>query len=660
MTGRTRWDILLACIMVVLLGIQVGGAETITVRHAAFESCTRDGGIAVSKAGGAVTLASSEHRVDYVGNHLAGRLRFGGERQGKKHFVLRTLGASGAELFVFGGKVAGSFNGVEIEFGKFPHNGGWMSAPIPAKLLRVGANEVVFRSGTRLAQDAEARPVQHSFLSDDGGKTWETAEGGEFLVALRLQRYPAQGIITSPVIDLASPADKDVVRPLLQVRAVRAEADAVTPPGTSVGLQTRTGKTPRPDNSWTAWQTGGAAPRRYVQWRALLQTDNRAATPTLRKVTVVAEATVAASADGLTVTRVANQRIRRSSYSYQYQPPSEKLTRLRDKFKLDEVVAAGTTDMEKLILLRNWVRQQWPHNDQGSGKRTWDALEILSAPAGQHGMCVHYGIAFSQCAMALGYNSRPLILTHHFVADVWLNDLAKWVLMDVESVQREGWNTHGTAHYVDVATRTPQSVLELHRALHRAMGKEAETVADIVQVFTTDDEQGAPVPADKIRSPKELGIFRRFAYPPRNNFLDQLEPWEEFHGQDHYHSDIYRWWYGDTPVARERHYTLQVTREDDLFWTINQAALTLTATAKPREVTVGVKTVTPNFAALLYRINDGAWEELEGDGDDPDERTASFLWRLAPGTNRLEVKPRNAFGKDGIVSSVEVRAAPAP
>jgi len=98
---------------------------------------------------------------------------------------------------------------------------------------------------------------------------------------------------------------------------------------------------------------------------------------------VIVQATVAVLADpgdmGLMLKEFDNQRIVRSSYRYSFQTPSPKLARLREMFDLDQVVAAGKSDMERLVLLRNWVRHQCPHNE-GSCRRPWDAINILSSP----------------------------------------------------------------------------------------------------------------------------------------------------------------------------------------------------------------------------------------------------------------------------------------
>jgi hypothetical protein len=66
---------------------------------------------------------------------------------------------------------------------------------------------------------------------------------------------------------------------------------SVVPTGTAVALSVRTGDTPSPDASWTAFQlvNNGAAigpSSRYLQYRAALSTTNSRSTPQLQDVTI--------------------------------------------------------------------------------------------------------------------------------------------------------------------------------------------------------------------------------------------------------------------------------------------------------------------------------------------------------------------------------------
>lgn len=630
----------LRLLLVLTLACAVATAATLRAVETTFDTCTRDRGIDTTTVAGQAQLAPVEYFVDDTGARL-GRAAKDGSWPGKKVFTLDAPQATGARLYTFRTVAKSAFNGVPLTFkAQGAGTGVWVVAEIPADVLKAGDNEFQLLSGNGLAVDTDANAGK-SFVSPDGGKTWQPA-AGEFLAHLAVLRHPAQGVLTSDVIDLANPEHAPIVCPRITVSKIALTAASQLPAGTAIVLEARTGDTMRPDASWSDWTTKRPQPARYVQWRATLTTKDHRVTPVLEAVTVTAEAKTQQAAD-LVVTKCENPRNIRSSFPFTYQPPSEKLTRLRQEWKLDEVVASGKTELEKYILLRNWVRKQWPHNE-GNCARPWDAISILSAPAGDHGMCVHYGVLFTQCALALGYNARQVILSHHYVSEIWVNDLRKWVLMDVETVQKEGWDRYGTALYVDKATGVPLNGIELHRAW------QANTVDQITQLMSMTEPDGTFKPNERTYGKDEYSNFAVVAYPPRNNYLDQLEPWEVQHGVDYYHYNGYYWW-SDGAMPDSAEYSVFSSRPGDILWTLNQAAMTLTADGD--KLDVQVETVTPNFAEFRYRLNGGAWQSLPAPGEGPD-RQARFAMALRPGANTLEITPRNAFGHDGIVSSVTI------
>jgi hypothetical protein len=611
-----------------------------------FDACTHDAGIDIMNNRGAVQLAPVEYLVDDMGNRL-GAAAPNAACWGKKVFALDAPGATGATLYLFRAPAKATFNGAPLTF-KPTEYGAWLTADIPANLLRAGANELVMQN-CAVPADMDARPVRNSFYSADQGATWQPA-AGEFLAHLRLYRHPSRGVITSEIIDLANPEGKDIICPQIEVTGLSLVADVTMPQDTEVMLESRSGDTARPDESWSDWTPAkGNRPERFLQWRATLTTNNRLITPVLEAVQIAAwiKTTAAPAAQGLSVQTFRNPRIVRSSFDFTYQEPSDKLAFLRRNWKLDDIVAPGKTELDKFILLRNWVRRQWPHNE-GNCWRPWDAINILSAPAGDHGMCVHYGVTYTQCALALGYNARQIILNNHYVSEIWSNDLKKWILMDVEAVQPEGWDRYGTAIYLRKDTGLPMNGLEIHRALKE------NTLQNVTQVLAMTDDKGTFQPNERTYGPEQYGNFRHFAFPPRNDFLDQLVPWEVQHGVDHYHSNYYYWW-SDTPVASRAEYSQFSCREGDLYWTLNQAAVTLTATGERGVLDVQVDTETPNFKEFRYSLNGGGWQTLAGEGEGQSSRQGRFTWPLRPGANTLEIKPRNTFDMDGITTTVTIK-----
>jgi hypothetical protein len=110
-------------------------------------------------------------------------------------------------------------------------------------------------------------------------------EGGELDVAAgdpgavyRLEPgHVREGTLTSEVLDARLPARFGAL-------SVRSE----TPPGTSVGVELRTGRISEPDETWSAWVAEGeAAPvGRFAQYRLKLATGDAARTPVVTSVSL--------------------------------------------------------------------------------------------------------------------------------------------------------------------------------------------------------------------------------------------------------------------------------------------------------------------------------------------------------------------------------------
>ena len=92
--------------------------------------------------------------------------------------------------------------------------------------------------------------------------------------------YPASGTFTSRVLDAGAPADWGTL-----------DATSLTPTGTGIAFEVRTGDTPTPDGSWSGFVSvadGADIPgtSRYLQYRAVLTSTDGLLTPTVYSVTV--------------------------------------------------------------------------------------------------------------------------------------------------------------------------------------------------------------------------------------------------------------------------------------------------------------------------------------------------------------------------------------
>ena len=512
--------------------------------------------------------------------------------------------------------------------------GGWDRARIPARFLKRGVNEIAFGMNGVLSIDPNSGG--RSSRSFDGGKTWHAnalgADGqikGEYLVRLRLKGYPPRGELVSPVFDLAA-AHGGGIAPRLDIRRLRLTHEKEAPRGTRIDFEMRSGFTPTfSPRHWTSWegQTALERPGRFAQWRAVLSSNSAAATPVLKSVTLTADYTAArGSLKGVELLELDQPDIVYSSYDFEYLAPHHRVDRLLKQYRLGEVIAPGATELEKFALLRDWVHSQWlgwqvfnyPYCPP------WDPLDILATTKGNwgFGMCTHYGAVFAGCASALGYVARVLIVNGHCLAEIWSDDLQKWILQD------PGPSEEYDATYE--SRGVPVNALEFHR-MHAAGKAHHLTINKLPQ-------------KTKAKMTNDWGsTFCRFGIPLRNNHLVEAEPAELHHGYSHYHWDGYLWWSVDID-PKYAEYSLQTSRPADFYWSVNQTRLYPRAGEEPGMLAIDVETATPNFSHYQVRIDSGEWVVAE----------APLSWELYHGENEMEVRGVNTFGRAGRSARLKV------
>jgi transglutaminase-like putative cysteine protease len=597
--------------------------------------------------------------------------KVGGEVRVKKILVIDRPEALAGHLYICSG-VKVTVNGQALPGGLTGSD-----YPVcPVELLKQGENEVVIEAPADQAvtiKVAARKDILHnaperagrrprSFRSLDGGKTWEAIDG-ELLVRLALVQYVARGNLVSPVIDLAAGQGGGVLQPRLAAANVAVKTKSETPEGTGLKFFVRTGTSPAYEaGHWTTWEPAEAvkvpAGRRYLQWQAEFTTADAGKTPVLGQVTVEATVTKEAPpqwASGVKAGVAENAAFRYSSMPFEYEDPnSPKMRALRQKYKLDEVVAAGRTEFERLVLLRDWVSKQWPFQPpENRHYPAWNADEILTL---KYGFCVQYAIVYMECATALGYQARFFFGnnydTGHEVTEVWSNDFKKWIFMDA----KDNWN------HLDPRTGTPMSVLEIRDLILATyyQGKTAGPETRPKEFITSDliatcygtqfkpeavdpkrEKDGCGGKDGKFYVPPGLWVVLRFM--PRNNFLSQPYPEPRVQGWSGWdYADFWSW--DDCRNLPEYKYRHRTARRSDLGWTINEVRFDVAYGDRPDVLAVQMCTVTPYFETFLVNVDGQGWK--------PAERTVD--WALHAGRNRLEMRVRNSSGVEGPVSFVEV------
>jgi hypothetical protein len=109
----------------------------------------------------------------------------------------------------------------------------------------------------------------------------------------------------------------------------------------------------------------------------------------------------------------------------------EALRPLRNRAKLDQVIAGAKADMEVFLRLMNWVRAQWTPG-RPDPYPPINAIVILDKirKGETGGFCAQYCFVLVQCLQSLGYKARYVTVKGHEVIEVWSPGLSKWVMLD--------------------------------------------------------------------------------------------------------------------------------------------------------------------------------------------------------------------------------------
>jgi hypothetical protein len=313
-----------------------------------------------------------------------------------------------------------------------------------------------------------------------------------------------------------------------------------------------------------------------------------------------------------------------------------KLKELRERYRLEAVVAPGKDEFDRQVLLLDWAHHQFKKFGRPSTE-TRGALEILSAiDAGQTFFCTHYAQVFVSAAASLGWVDRALALrrhqdkpgggsSEHSTTEIWSNQHRKWVMMDPTAnmhLEKDG---------------TPLNAYEIRQEWFYREGK------DLVFVVGKERKQyrkadlpiflgrfagfgDLTVPAD------ELDKYGFTAYIPNTGLMDA--------GLDYRNMFIVK----DKLCEGTRWHTRTVPANPavDAYFPINQAAVSLVP--EPDQLRVTLRTMTPNFKAFQARVDGSPWTPAE----------KSFPWKIHAGVNRLEARTLNQFGIEGPISTVEV------
>lgn len=321
-------------------------------------------------------------------------------------------------------------------------------------------------------------------------------------------------------------------------------------------------------------------------------------------------------------------------------PASPLVKRLREDYRLDEVVAGETSEFRKLLKLRHWVHSRWHiDNDQNFNGDVFAILE--KAKAGEGFNCSHAMKVQHAVMTAMGFVVRDLGVQcnteeypdgfHHGVNEVWSNELGKWVLMDGEydfHFERDG---------------QVLSALDAHEAARRDGGQDVVKVQGLERTVVPMKGLGFPFTS-------VIGYWWT-AYHVRQNTFTQ--PTGNESRMVIFDNDAFRQttWYrkrGDNVLRKHWAYDAKAfvptTQRGQIEWTPGVPELQVRQTT-PGQLEVRITSITPNLKATRFRTDSGDWQTLD------DGRVA---WKLKDGDNRLDVRTRNLFDVDGPIVTAAV------
>ena len=321
-----------------------------------------------------------------------------------------------------------------------------------------------------------------------------------------------------------------------------------------------------------------------------------------------------------------------------------RLVLLRERERLDQVLAGAPRQFEAAVRLRAWAHRQWKPGTSFHYP-PWDAVEILDLARqhGNHGFCAQYAIVFLQACQAMGIHARYVDLPGHFVVAIWSDDFDRWVLMDPMHdlhYEKEGFPLRGR---------------DLHRAYreHDASG--------IAQVDSAGRRQ--PVTLE------DLAAFRLYSIDTAANQLSQPVEvringaWTTLrHAADHrayprvgrdqlmIESEFLAWRSGEAaPAFPERP---ESRDSDDFRYAMNQTILLLANSRVSQRILklALLNQNSPTFARFQVRSEAGRdWIRAPGE---------TVKWLLHPGKNEIQARVETRDGWKGPTSTLRLYYKP--
>ncbi len=316
-----------------------------------------------------------------------------------------------------------------------------------------------------------------------------------------------------------------------------------------------------------------------------------------------------------------------------------RLKLLREREKLDQVIASGKSQFEKIVLLRNWAHNQWKPSEKFYYP-PWDAVEILDLARkyDNRGFCAQHAIVFLQACQSMGIHARYVDLPGHFVVGIWSDDFNKWVIMDPSNnihyekdgiplggrqISQAWWENkiRGIFKVLSDGTRKPveKKDFDVYRAY--SIDERANQLSEPVRVTVNNVHKTLSHESD----------YRKYPLIGRDDLVigSAFRAWKNA-GANEFHKG--------RPESAD---------PDDFSYAKNQIILFL-ARKYPqigRVKIVAEPTNSETFQEICGNLNDMGWVSVA---------RKEIFWDLDPGRNKLECRVRTRFGWEGPIGEISL------
>jgi len=286
-------------------------------------------------------------------------------------------------------------------------------------------------------------------------------------------------------------------------------------------------------------------------------------------------------------------------------PTHSRAKRLREEYRLDDVVNGETSEFRKMLKLRHWVHSRWHiDNDQNFNGDVFSILEKAKAGAGfncthamkvQHAVLTVTGFVVRDLGVQCNTEEFPDAF-HHGVNEVWANEYAKWVLMDGEydfHFERDG---------------QPLSALEVHESVREGGGRGIVKVQGPDRLIASMKGPGFPFTSVN-------GYWWTSYHVRQNSFTQPIgnESRLVIFDNQAFRQTTWLRKRGDNVLRKHWAYDakafLPTADRRQIDWTPGVPQLQVRQTAAT-ELEVRMTSVTPNLKSTSVRINDGDWQTL--------------------------------------------------